>query len=198
MTKEEHGESGKSLNVRQMIRKEDAIKTRPKGAEKYKNEKELLMKTTFLAVATVLLSLCVLSFGNAVSAEQRGTAKEAEALVKKAVSYIKANGKEKAFAEFGKKPGQFVDRDLYIFVYDLNGKCLAHGQNPKMVGNDLIDMKDPDGKLFVKERVEIAKTKGKGWQNYKFTDPISKKVEEKSAYIEKYEDIIVGSGIYKK
>lgn len=156
------------------------------------------MKTKVLAVAGVLLSLCLLSFGVATGAEKRGTAKEAEALVKKAVSYIKANGKEKAFAEFGNKKGQFVDRDLYIFVYDLNGKCVAHGQNPKMVGNDLIDMKDPDGKLFVKERVEIAKTKGKGWHNYKFTDPLTKKVEDKSAYVEKYEDLIVGSGIYKE
>ncbi|TAN41895.1 MAG: histidine kinase [Nitrospirae bacterium] len=156
------------------------------------------MKTKLVAVAGVLLSLFILNLNVAISAEQRGTAKEAETLVKKAISFLKANGKAKAFAEFGNKQGQFVDRDLYIFVYDLNGKCLAHGQNPKMVGNDLIDMKDPDGKLFVKERVEIAKTKGKGWQNYKFTNPLTKKVEEKSAYVEKYEDLIVGSGIYKQ
>lgn len=156
------------------------------------------MKTKVVAVAAVLLSLCILNFGVAIGAEKRGTAKEAETLVRKAVSYIKANGKAKAFAEFGNKKGQFVDRDLYIFVYDLNGKCVAHGQNPKMVGNDLIDMKDPEGKLFVKERVEIAKTKGKGWHNYKFTDPLTKKVEDKSAYVEKYEDLIVGSGIYKE
>ncbi|MHB8880648.1 MAG: cache domain-containing protein [Thermodesulfovibrionales bacterium] len=156
------------------------------------------MKTTLAAVAGFILSLLILNPHMAISAEQRGTAKEAETLVKKAVSYIKANGKAKAFAEFGNKKGQFVDRDLYVFVYDLNGKCVAHGQNPKMVGNDLINMKDPDGRLFVKERVEIAKTKGKGWHNYKFTDPLTKKIEEKSAYVEKYEDLIVGSGIYKQ
>jgi len=113
------------------------------------------------------------------------------------VAYIKANGKDKAFAEFAKKNGLFVDRDLYIFVYDLNGKCVAHGQNPKMVGNDLIEMKDPDGTFFVKERVKIATTKGSGWQDYKFTDPISKKVEAKTAYVERFEDLIVGSGIYR-
>ena len=127
-----------------------------------------------------------------------GTASEAEAMVKKATAYIKANGKDKAFAEVGNPKGQFVDRDLYIFVYDLNGKCLAHGANAKMVGKDLADMKDSDGKSYVKERIEIAKTKGKGWQDYKFTNPISKKIESKTAYIEKLDDLIVGCGVYKK
>jgi cytochrome c len=126
-----------------------------------------------------------------------GTPAEAEALVKKAIVFIKANGKDKAFAEFSNKNGQFVDRDLYIFVYDMNGVCLAHGQNPKMVGKDLSDLTDSGGKAFVKERIEMAKTKGKGWQSYKFSEPTTKKIEDKTAYIEKYEDVIVGSGAYK-
>lgn len=130
-------------------------------------------------------------------AADKGTKAEAEALVKKAIDYIKKNGKEKAFAEFSNQKGGFVDRDLYIFVYDMTGTVLAHGQNAKMVGKNLIDVKDPDGKEYVKERIEIAKSKGKGWQEYKFTDPLTKKIEPKSAYIEKFEDVIIGSGIYK-
>jgi cytochrome c len=156
------------------------------------------MKKAIAVMGGILIILCAPMFTAPASAAQHGTAEEAQALVKKAVSYIKTQGKEKAFQEFGNKNGQFVDRDLYVFVYDLNGKCVAHGQNAKMVGNDLIEMKDPDGKYFVKERVEIARTKGKGWQDYKFTDPISKKVAHKSAYVERYEDVIVGSGIYKQ
>lgn len=134
--------------------------------------------------------------GTAVAAD-KGTPVEAEALVKKAIVFIKANGRGKALAEFTNQKGQFVDRDLYIFVYDLGGTCLAHGQNPKMIGKDLSDLTDPSGKAFVKERIELAKNKGKGWQNYKFSNPTTKKVEEKTAYIEKYEDMIVGSGAYK-
>jgi signal transduction histidine kinase len=91
----------------------------------------------------------------------------------------------------------FVDRDLYIFAYDLSGKCVAHGANQKMIGIDLIGMKDPDGKEYVKERVEIAKMKGKGWQDYKFPNPVTKKIESKSAYIEKADDVIIGCGAYK-
>ncbi|HVN96401.1 MAG TPA: cache domain-containing protein [Syntrophorhabdaceae bacterium] len=139
----------------------------------------------------------IICFASVSIAAEFGTPEEAEAMVKKAVALIKTQGKDKAFVEISNPKGKFIDRDLYIFVYDLNGKCVAHGFNQKMIGVDLIDMKDPDGKLYVKERVEIAKTKGKGWQDYKFTNPTSKKVEHKRAYIEKVDDYIVGCGIYK-
>ena len=141
----------------------------------------------------VVLSMAALTWGAEV-----WTAAEAEALVKKAVAFIKANGQDKAFAEFGNPKGPFVDRDLYITVYDMNGKCLAHGANPKMVGKDLIGLKDPDGKAFVKERVEMAKSKDKFWQDYKFTNPLTKKIEPKAMYVEKAGDLLVACGIYKK
>ena len=147
---------------------------------------------------TIGVSFLVLIAGNISFAAQYGTAAEAEAMVKKAVQLIKSEGKEKAFVEINNPKGKFADRDLYIFVYDMTGKCVAHGFNPKMIGKDLIEMKDTDGKYFVKERIEIAKTKGKGWQDYKFTDPLTKKIEPKSAYVERIEDLIVGCGIYKR
>ena len=55
----------------------------------------------------------------------------------------------------------------------------------------------PDGKPFVKERVELAQSKGTFWQDYKFTNPVSKKIEPKSMYCENLEDAAVCGGIYK-
>ena len=147
----------------------------------------------------VLISTSVLGFmmaGTAHAADQ-GTAAEAEAMVKKAVAYIKANGPEKAYEEFtnGKS---FKDRDLYIIVYDLNGKNLAQGANPKLVGKDLIGLKDPDGKPLIQMFVDLAKTKGKGWvEGYKFLNPVSQKIEGKAMYLERVGDTLVGCGIYK-
>jgi cytochrome c len=150
------------------------------------------------ALTAVGLALFLLSSGSTGLAAGFGTAAEAEALVKRAINLIKTEGKDKAFREISNPKGKLVDRDLYIFVYDTNGKCLAHGFNQKMIGKDLLEMQDTDGKFYVKERVQIAKTKGKGWQEYKFTDPITNKVEPKSAYLEKVDDMIVGCGIYKR
>jgi cytochrome c len=84
------------------------------------------------------------------------TKDEAVAMVKKGVAYIKSDGKEKAYAEISKKKGAFSDRDLYLVVYGLDGTVFAHGANEKQIGRNLIDLKDIDGKRFVKERVEMA------------------------------------------
>ena len=132
-----------------------------------------------------------------VYAGETGTKEEAVAMVKKAVDYIKANGNEKAFEEFTNPKGKFVDRDLYVVVYDMSAKCLAHGQKKSMVGKDLIDFKDEDGKEFYRERVELMKKQQTAWQEYKFTNPVTKKIEPKAMYIERYGDVVVGCGVYK-
>jgi len=126
------------------------------------------------------------------------TKPEAEAMVKKALGYMKANGREKTFAEIDKKDGQFVDRDLYLVVYGTDGVVRAHGGNAKMIGKNLIELKDVDGKPFVKERVEMAKKKVPFWQDYKFNNPVSGKIEPKTMYCVPEEDIILCGCVYLK
>jgi cytochrome c len=151
------------------------------------------MKPTLIIAG--ILGAC-LAAGSALAAD-KATKPEAEAMVKKAVAFIKANGAEKAYGEFDNKQGSFVDRDLYITVYDLTGKCVAHGANAKLIGKDLSDSQDVDGKYFVKERVELAKAKQSFWQEYKFTNPVTKKIEPKEMYCERLDDVAVCGGIYK-
>jgi cytochrome c len=150
----------------------------------------------FLRATALGLSLFAVSAYS--SAADKGTPEEAIAMVKKAVSLIKSDGKEKAFAAISDPANStFHNRDLYIYVYDMNGVAVAHGNNPKMVGKPLIGMTDNEGKLMIKEMVELAKTKGKGWVDFKWPNPVTKSVEAKSGYIEKVDDVLVGSGIYK-
>jgi cytochrome c len=153
------------------------------------------------AFVTEFFALCMLL---AASGAQAGnaTADEAIAMVKKGVAFIKAQGTEKGYAEISNKQGQFIDRDLYLVVYGLDGTVLAHGANEKMVGKNLIDLKDIDGKAFVgkafvKERVELGQTKSSFWQDYKFTDPVTKKIEPKTTYCERLDASVVCGGIYK-
>jgi len=153
-----------------------------------------------MKLALVLASAtCVMAglLAQPVLAQTKATAAEATAMVKKGVAFIKANGKEKGYAEVSKKGSQFSDRDLYLVVYGLDGMVFAHGANEKMIGKNLIGLRDIDGKEFVKERVEMAKTKATFWQDYKFTNPVDKKIEPKSMYCEKLDDTVVCGGIYK-
>ncbi|WP_136418605.1 MULTISPECIES: cache domain-containing protein [Oxalobacteraceae] len=148
----------------------------------------------FKALGFTLLMLAA----GVTAAAERASADEAVAMVKKAVAYMKEVGKDKAFAEFGNPSNtQFHDRDLYIFVYDMNGNNVAHGNNPKMVGKNLLEMKDNDGRYIIKSFIEVSKAKGKGWVDYKWPNPITKAVESKSSYVEKVDGLIVGAGIYK-
>jgi signal transduction histidine kinase len=142
------------------------------------------------------LALSFFTLASAVAAEA-GTAAEAEAMVRRAVAYIKAQGPDKAYEEFinGKS---FKDRDLYISVYDLNGKNLAHGVNPRLVGKDMMGLKDPDGKPIIKMITDVARDKGRGWtEPYKFMNPLTQKVQSKVIYVERLADTAIGVGIYK-
>nr|WP_229417354.1 cache domain-containing protein [Massilia sp. Root418] len=131
-------------------------------------------------------------------ATEKGSANEAVAMVKKAVALIKSDGKEKALAAISDPANKdFHDRDLYIYVYDLNGVAVAHGVNPKLVGKNLLDMKDNEGKAMIQEMVKVAKEKGSGWVDFKWPNPVTKAVEAKSGYVERAGDLLVGSGIYK-
>lgn len=139
----------------------------------------------------------LLPFALSAGAAETATPAEAEALVRKAVAAIKANGAEKVFEEVTNGKA-YKDRDLYVFIYDLNGKCVAHGANPKLVGKDLIGMKDPDGKPLIKMLVDVAKDKGKGWTDtVKFRNPVTDKIQARVNYIERVGDYAVGSGVFK-
>ena len=139
-------------------------------------------------------------FASPALAAEKTTRDDAVALVKKAAAYLKENGKDKAFAEFNKPDGQFIDRDLYIFAYSVQGDglSLANGANLLLVGKSLIDLRDTDGKAIVKNFIEVGNTKaGSGWVDYKWANPLTKAVESKSSYIEKVGDVLLGCGVYK-
>ena len=154
------------------------------------------MRAHILKLVFAFLALAM-SFG-APAAEPRASKDEAVAMVKKAIDYLRQNGKEKAFADFNAPQGKFVDRELYIVVLDMNGTVLAHGTNPKLIGKSLMDIKDMHGKAFVREQVEVAKTKGSGWVDFHWNNPVSQKMEPRSVFLERVGDYIVLSGVYGK
>ena len=150
------------------------------------------MKRIVVAMIGMLATLSSPAF-----AADRGTADEAVALVKKVIATIKTEGKDKVYAAINNKDPRFIDRDLYVFAYDMDANCPAHGSNPKMVGRNTIDTQDTDGKYYIKERMELGKAKPSFWQDYKFPNPVTKMIEPKSAYCEKADANLICVGIYK-
>lgn len=150
-------------------------------------------------VKSIVIIFALLAVFVANDARAQATKEEAIALVNKAIDYVKANGKEAAALEFNNKEGGFVKGELYVFFYNFEGVVLANGSNPKMVGINRKEVKDANGKAYIAEIIEGAKTKGEGWVDYMFANPTTKKIEPKTTYFKKVEgmDLFVACGIYK-
>ena len=100
-------------------------------------------------VGLAVRALCTGLVASAFAADW-ATKDEAVAMVKKATAFIKEQGPAKAYPEISNKAGKFIDRDLYVVVYGLDGKVLAHGANESLIGKDASAAKDADGKAFVR------------------------------------------------
>lgn len=146
-------------------------------------------------LAALLACFCIASF--AFGGENAGSDADAIKMAQKAKDYLLAKGNDKAFAQFNNPKGQFKNKSLYIWIVDYQGKVMAHGGNPALVGQSLIELRDTDGKYFIKESIKIVKEKGKGWVRYKWTNPVTKKIEAKSTYLVTTDDLVIGCGVYK-
>lgn len=144
--------------------------------------------------ATLLAALAV-GFVAPAAAEERATLDQAKAMVKKARAYIREVGAEKAYAEISNPKGRFVDREIYVYVYDKNLNNLAHGGNQRLIGKNLADLRDTDG-VYVNKGLLEAAQKGGGTFRFKFLNPATKTIEVKTGYAEMEGDVMVGSGVY--
>jgi cytochrome c len=125
------------------------------------------------------------------------TAEEAQALVERAVAHVKKVGEEQAFKDFTSKDGGFLEGELYVFCYSPDVTLVAIGGNPSMLGKNLRDLKDPDGREASYELVQMGLEHGSGWVDYKWPNPMTKKIQTKSAYVIKVNDKVCGTGYYK-
>ena len=149
----------------------------------------------YLASLTIVL---MTALALPAAAADYGTRQEAVAMVERVQAKFKADGPDATFkAVSDQSVKDFHDRDLYPFIHDMNGVNLAHGARPALIGKNLIDLKDQDGKYLIREMVAIAKASGKGWIDYKWPNPLNNKIEDKSSYIEAMGNYFVGVGIYR-
>lgn len=123
---------------------------------------------------------------------------DAKEWVQKAIEFYKKTGKAVALAEISNLKGAFVKGEMYVFVLNLKGTMLAHGTNEKYIGVDFSEVRDADGRAFVREILDVANAKGDGFVDYKWIDSPTKENLPKHAYFEKVDDLIFCSGIYEE
>lgn len=150
----------------------------------------MTLKYTFPMAGLALL------VASSAFADERGTKEEALAMVDRAAAHFAAVGPQKAFADFSTKGTEWQDRDLYLFCFDKDGMTKAHGANEKLIDKNLTELKDADGNLFISALVKAGYAGG-GWVDYRWANPMSKKIEAKSSFAKPFGDYVCGVGIYK-
>jgi cytochrome c len=115
-------------------------------------------------------------------------------LVRRGYEFMKSNGVSVALKEFGEgQDDPYRYGDLALFVYDMKGTCLAHGKNRDLVGQNLWDYKDADGRYNVRELINQANVGG-GWVNFKINNSFQ------STYVEKIDmgvgEYVIGAGMF--
>jgi signal transduction histidine kinase len=152
-------------------------------------------------LVAIMISLFTVSLAHAQTKEKqlKGTKEESVTMVEKAVDLYKKAGRDKAFDAINDPKGDFQYMDLYVWVIDVdsNGLCLARPVFKQLIGQELCDFVDADGKYFMKEACGTAKTKGKGWIDYSWANPVTKRNEPKSTYFECVKNICFFCGYYK-
>jgi signal transduction histidine kinase len=119
-------------------------------------------------------------------------------MVKRVQERFKKDGREATFAAVTGQENEFKDRDLYPFIYDVNGLNVAHGAYPKMVGKMWLSTKDQAGNFLIREMLKVVKGPGSGWVDYKWPNPLTHRIQDKSAYVERLgATYFVGVGIYR-
>ncbi len=120
-------------------------------------------------------------------------------VVKEAAGQLEAHGKS-ALELFHDPTGPFLAKDTYVFVYDMKGRNLALPAFPNLEGRNLIDLKDSQGKFYLREMLDVVNTKGSGWVDYMWPKPGESVSTEKSAFVTKArmgnQWVLVGSGVY--
>lgn len=148
------------------------------------------------ALLTSVAALAVFPLG--VNASARGTREEAIAMAERALEMYQAEGADTLFAAVADpEDARFHDRDLYVWIIGFDMVMRAHGVKPALAGKDLTNLTDVDGVKINVVAAEVAKADGKGWFSYKWQNPGTGTVDNKSSYVINVDDeLIIGVGVY--
>jgi cytochrome c len=155
------------------------------------------MKNLRRVLVLIMFSVSILGLSGIATAAERATKEEAVAMVKKAVAFYKANGREKSLVAFSDQAGQFRDRELFLIVLDPKGVAVAHTALKKMIGANIMELKDMNGVMIIRSFYKAVEKTGSGWSDeYIFINPATQQMEPKKTYVEKIDDLLIACGYH--
>lgn len=165
-----------------------------------RHAKGLAMKMAKWMKVGLLVGMVSILFCGVTMAAETATKGECEAKTKAAAELIQQLGIEGAKPQLQDINGEFVWKDSYVFVIDLeNSTNLVHPVTPALVGKPLAGIKDINGKMFFVEFINTAKSAGAGWVDYMWPKPGEKTPSLKKTYVYRVpgQSIATAAGIYE-
>ena len=157
--------------------------------------KERVVDMKYISVyISALFVFCIISVPF-VSAQEREVlspvAMKAKAIVDAAHSFIRAHSDDMpAVQKALQKDPRFIDHDkkLYVFVHCYNAAkeeaiCCGQGIRPELVGKNMWHLRTPNGRLLFHEIMQMIEANGKGWIEYEWLNPYTKKIQTKCSYV---------------
>ncbi|HVI51434.1 MAG TPA: cache domain-containing protein [Candidatus Sulfotelmatobacter sp.] len=160
----------------------------------------MMLRTLTVALLLGLLALAPATRAVAAPDHPAGSAptvEDAKALVLKASDELSKAGFDAACAEFMQKAGAFWQDDLYVFVMDFDGVWRCYPPKPDAAGMQLILLQDVEGKFFIQEMIDLAKSAGEGWVDYKWKNPRNGLIQLKTSFIKRVGGYVVAAGIFR-
>lgn len=129
----------------------------------------------------------------------RSSSEQALSFLKSAVDEIGTMGAPAAFREFNDPNGRFMHNDLYVFVVGLEDmRFYTLGSAPSLVGSDVGNLRDSEGKPIIRDMVDLVKSRGSATYDYLWRNPANNKIENKHSYVQRVDKYMVGVGYYTK
>ena len=129
---------------------------------------------------------------------RQGSADEATVLVERGLALVRSQGLSGAAPLLHSAKDGFVDRDLYVFVIDREGRYVLHGARPEMEGKRVHEVPGIDGDRFLRD-AWVAAEQGNSWIDYEIVNPKTGAVQPKTSYIVGIDaGLLMGCGIYRR
>jgi signal transduction histidine kinase len=145
-----------------------------------------------LSYAVLGFAACFLSSLATPWAAEQASQSEAQQLAVKAAALVKEKGVEAARTAFD-TDGEFKHGEIYVNVISDKGVRLVYPPAPAGENIDAFEAQDVDGKYLIKDILELARTKGEGWTQYRWANPVTKKIGEKITYVKSVPERGVGN-----
>ncbi|MGB8366863.1 MAG: cache domain-containing protein [Candidatus Babeliales bacterium] len=114
------------------------------------------------------------------------------ALVEKGIAFFNDNDLVSSTNRFSHTK-EFIEGELYLFLFDTKGVFFAHGQEPSLLWQNRYNDKNDLGALYIQDMIKLAQNGG-GWTTYEWRGAI--KVSYVKLVTKDGRDYVIGTGYY--